>query len=578
MGEMNEVNRFYLNVFKKHRREILLIIFIAIIGALLTVITPYLYGRLFDIARIPDTTINLLLSLIGIWLILSILSNYITNKTGLRGNVLGAKISLEAESDVYSHFLTLPILFHKKQRKGEILQKISRGTWQLQYFIETISDVLPQFLMLLFSLIAMMIIQWQLAIIILIAFIIYALLTIKMTKPILKAQEKEHKTFEKRYGEVYDKLYNVFIIKNFVMEERERENFSNSLVNKLIPVVESTAKKSTKLSIIQDIIYSISFVAVLGSAIFFLRKDSITPGEFVMFFGYVNLAFNPFRFLARIYRMFKRSSVAIKRFLKVRRMLPEAMKHGNKILEKVKGEIVFKDVTFGYTKNKDVLKKINLKMNAGKSVALIGKSGVGKTTLSELILGYYKPQEGKILLDGVDISKLKLRWFRNQIAIVPQEISLFNDTLMNNLKYANPTARDIDVIDASKAAYAHEFIKDLPKGYKTKVGERGFKLSTGQKQRIALTMAFLKNPKILILDEPTASLDAKSEKAVQEGIKRLIKGRTTIIIAHRFSTVREADNIIVLDEGRVVEEGNHNELMRKRGLYYELYSLQKGLD
>ena len=254
------------------------------------------------------------------------------------------------------------------------------------------------------------------------------------------------------------------------------------------------------------------------------------------------------------------------------------MKHGNKIFEKVKGEIRFDKITFGYSKDKEILKKVNFKINAGESVALVGKSGVGKTTLSELILGYYQPRKGKLLLDGEDISKLKLRWYRNQIAIVPQEISLFNDTLMNNLKYANPLAKDIDVINAAKAASADEFIKNLPRGYKTKVGERGFKLSTGQKQRIALAMAFLKDPRILILDEPTASLDAKSEKAVQEGINKLIKGRTTIIIAHRFSTVREADKIVVLDKGKVIEIGNHRELMKKKGLYYELYTLQKGLD
>ena len=309
---MGEVYKFFLEIFKKHKNEILWIILVATIGAILTTITPYLYGKLFDLARIPETAISLLLFLIGIWLILNIISNYITNKTSMKGSILGMKIALESESDTYSHFLTLPILFHKKQQKGEILQKIARGAWQLQSFIETISEVLPQILMLLFSLIAMIIIRWELAIIIIIAFIIYSILTIKMTKPILNAQEKENKAFEKRYGEVYDKLYNVFIVKNFVMEEKEKENFSNSLVNSLIPVIKNTSKKSTKLSIIQDMIYSVSFVAVLGSAIFFLRKGNITAGEFVMFFGYVNLAFSPFRFLARIYRTFKRSSVAIK--------------------------------------------------------------------------------------------------------------------------------------------------------------------------------------------------------------------------------------------------------------------------
>ena len=250
------------------------------------------------------------------------------------------------------------------------------------------------------------------------------------------------------------------------------------------------------------------------------------------------------------------------------------MKHGDKKLKEIKGEILFKDISFSYSKNKEILKDINLKINAGESVALVGKSGVGKTTLSELIIGYYKPKKGKIFLDGVDISKLDLKWLREQIAIVPQDLNLFNDTLLNNLRYASPKASFKKVIEACKAASAHEFIIKLKKGYKTFVGENGIKLSMGQRQRIAIAMAFLKNPKILILDEPTSALDPESEEKVKKSIERLIKDRTTIIIAHRFSTIKKADEIIVLKNGRIVEKGNHFQLIKKRGEYYKLYSLQ----
>ena len=575
---MKSTNEFVLDMLEKNRKPLIKIITVATIGALLTVITPYVYGKLFDLAIIPNTTTNILFSLIFLWLVLSLLSNYISNMTGYMGEVLGSKMGNEAEAEAYSHFLTLPILFHKKEQKGEILQKIARGSYSLQDIISSVSDVLPQLLMLVFSLIAMFIIRWELAAIFVLAFLAYILFTIKLIKPEINARTKEQKAYGKQYGKVYDKLYNVFLVKNFVMEDKERKMFFEALVGKIMPVVRDAANKSRKVSVTQGIINSISFVAVLGGAIFFLREGKITPGQFVMFFGYINLAFNPLRFFGSLYRKYRRASIAIKRFLKLQAIAPEMMKHGNKTFKDVKGDINFQNVSFGYIKDKFVLKGISLSIKSGETVALVGKSGVGKTTLAELVMGYYQPNKGKIFLDKTDISEIQLKWLRDQIAVVPQDLNLFNDTLINNLRYANPKATEQQVIFAAKAASADEFIKKLPKGYYTKVGEEGIKLSMGQRQRIAIAMAFLKSPKILILDEPTASLDAESERKVQEGINRLVKGKTTFIIAHRFSTVRNADKIVVLDNGGIAEIGNHAELMRKKGIYYDLYTLQKGLD
>ncbi len=575
---MKGSTRFIMDMFRANKRSLIKIIVIALLGAALTVVTPYIYGKLFDLSVISNTTTNLLFSLITLWLILSLLSNYISNMTGYMGEVMGSKISQEAEVDAYSHFLTLPVLFHKKEQRGEILQKISRGSWNLQDLIVSVSDVLPQLLMLVFSLAAMFIIKWQLALILLFTFIVYSLFTLKLVKPELVARRKEQRAYGKQYGKVYDKLYNVFLVKNFVMEEEERKRFFDSLVGKIVPVVKEAAGKSRKVSIAQGIITSISFVAVLGGAIFFLRRGGISPGEFVMFFGYINLAFNPLRFFGSLYRKYRRASIAIKRFLKLERIAPEKMEHGNKTLSSLRGDIKFDNLSFGYIKEKPVLKNISLSIKAGESIALVGKSGVGKTTLAELVMGYYQPKGGKIKLDGADIRDLQLKWLRDQIAVVPQDLNLFNDTMLNNLRYANPNATEKQVIEACKAASADEFISTLPKGYKTKVGEEGVKLSMGQRQRIAIAMAFLKNPKILILDEPTAALDAESERKVQEGINRLIQGKTTLIIAHRFSTVRNADKIVVLDKGNIAELGNHEELMKKKGIYHHLYSLQKGLD
>ena len=574
---MVTVKGFVKGYFKRHKKSIITIIIIASFGAILASVIPYLYGRLFDLAIIPTSPTNILLFLIGIWFILSLISNYTSNKVGLLGMVVGSKMGLEAEAEAYGHFLTLPIPFHKKQKRGEILNKISRGTWNLYMLVETVSEVLPQFFMFIFSMIAMFIIKWQLALILIPFFIIYSIITIKKTKKLLKLQKKENKAFEKHYGDVYNKLYNVYVVKNFAMEEREKKNFLRSLVKKLLPIFSRNQKEWNSLSISQDIIFSISYVFILGSAILFLKNTLISPGEFIMFFGYIHLAFAPFRRLSSVYRKYKRASVGIKRVVRLKNMVPEAMKHGNKKIQDLKGEIVFDDIDFAYARNKEVLEDIDFKIKAGESVALVGKSGVGKTTLSELIIGYYKPKKGKIYLDGVEISKLDLKWLRNQIAIVPQDINLFNDTILNNLRYSKPKASLAEVKKAAKAAYADEFIKKLPKKYDTIVGEEGIKLSMGQRQRMAIAMAFLKDPKILILDEPTSALDAESEKKVKESIEKLIKQRTTIVIAHRFSTVRNVDKIVVLDKKRIVEMGNHKELLKKGSLYYNLYTLQVGL-
>ncbi len=569
---------FIADVFKENKKDIIIIIAISVIGSLLAVLVPYIYGRLFDLAIVPNSPLNLVLLLIFLWFSVSMISNFISNRVASRGDLLGVKIPLNSEYNAYSHFFHLPISFHKKAVRGDVLQRISRASWTLQGTIELFSSVLPQFLILLFSVIAMIWLQWQLASVVIFSFIIYTLVTVIKMRQLVRLHEKEDRIYSTQYGKVYDKLYNVFLVKNFAMEETERKNVKRDLVDRLTNVSGNVIRKVNELSLIQDMIYTTSFVSVLGLAILFLRAELLSPGEFVMFFGYTTLAFAPFRHIAAIYRNMRRASVSIKRLEKLKRIVPEKMNHGNLTLKDPKGEVEFGEISFGYSKDKKILKNINLKIKQGETIALVGKSGVGKTTLSELIMGYYKPEKGKIRFDGVDISRLKLEWLRDQIAIVPQDLNLFNDTILNNLKYANPKATKKDVVQATRAAFIHGFIIGLPKGYNTMVGEKGLRLSMGQKQRLAIAMAFLKNPKILILDEPTSALDAESEKMVQEGIEKLIKGRTTIIIAHRFSTVRKASKIIVLNKGEIAEMGNHRELMAKKGIYQTLYALQKGID
>ncbi len=324
----------------------------------------------------------------------------------------------------------------------------------------------------------------------------------------------------------------------------------------------------------QQIIFSLGFVMVFAYAISLLKINQISSGELIMFLGYLNLIQVPLSDLLWQWHSFQKGMTVIKRVREILEIKTEDYNLSGEVLKEAKGKVEFKNVSFGYQNKNLILNEINLLALPGQKIAVVGGSGEGKTTLVDLLSLYFLPSKGKILIDGIDVRNLNLQFLRKIIAYVPQEIILFNDTIKNNIRYGKPDAADEEIVAAVKAANADRFIETLPKKYEQLVGERGIKLSTGQKQRLAIARALIRDPKILILDEATSSLDVESEKLVQDALEKLIENRTTFIIAHRLSTIRKANKILVLEKGRIIEQGTHQELIKKKEVYFKFYSLQ----
>jgi len=559
---------------QKYKTKVYFIIFIALLSSAISAVIPYIYGKLVDLAINPQTGINLIFEILGIWLFLTLLSNWANRYVDRRGALIAARSSNDLLLDVSHHILKLPMGFHKEKRMGEILQRVGRASDYYESIVnQAIFDLIPGFLRVVVALSILAWVEWRLSLAILVLLALYLAATFVKTKPIMQSQKKMNRAYEKGYGDLYNSTFNIGVVKSSVAEDYENKRNTGNF-ERIVQKVKDFMNAWLGMSAWQQTIMGFGFVFVFGLGIIFLRSGMISAGVMVMFIGYTSLIMQPINQLSNNYRMIKRGMVVIERALKLLKVVPEKYEEG-KNLEQVKGKVVFKDVSFKYKKKQFVLKNINFNVEAGQVVALVGESGVGKSTLMDLMSRYIVPTKGKILLDGCDIQGINLHSLRKNIAIVPQEISLFNDTIKNNVIYGKKKISMKKIIEACIAANAHEFIMKLPKKYEQLVGERGVKLSVGQKQRIAIARAILRDPKILILDEATSALDSVSEKLVQDALKRLICGRTTFIIAHRLSTISHADKIFVIEKGRIAERGKHDQLMKiNNGIYRNFYLMQ----
>jgi len=581
--------KIFFKYILEYKKEVIILSVLGVISAIANGTTPYITGLFFDAILKPEIVfigtkieMPLWLLLIIIFSITQLVADIVDWKSGIKRVKIGMLFFSNYHVKSFGKILRLPISFHHKEKSGATVSKVNRVGQQLISLIENvIIKLAPQFLSIFVGFVVVFFISYKLGLILFFGVVLYVFTMIKVVSPLVKLQRRMHKVWSNSFGDYQESLSNVQTVKKFTSEDYEIKKTYKNFFKKILKIWGKIRKIWVNINFYQRSIVTVTRISIFVISVFLIRDGNLTIGELIAINGYASMVFGPFVILGNNWQVIQNGLINLEETESKINQTPENYKPKNAvIMDKLRGDVEFKNVSFYYNKKDGgVLKNINLKIKAGETIALVGESGVGKSTLVELISAYYFAQKGKILIDGVDIKKINLKFLRRGIAVVPQEVSLFNETIEMNIKYGNLKASEKDLKEAVKDARADEFINKFPKKYKQIVGERGVKLSVGQKQRVAIARAILRDPKILILDEPTSALDSVVEKYITESLKKLMEGRTTFIVAHRLSTIRDVDKIVVFKNGRIVEVGKHNELMEiKGGEYKKLYKLHVGLD
>lgn len=568
---------------RPYKKILILLSIFGLLNATASAFVPLVAGKIFDeiikISENAHAAIGSAVAFIVIWGALQVASNIISWWTGFHNDKLSTVLAAEYIANAFGRLFEMPLSFHTTQKQGEVTDRINRAMNWLDNIVDNVLlGLLPAFLSIFVALIITFCINWQLTLVLIAAIIIYAAILWNAVPRLSLLQRRQHQAYNLASGNAFDALGNIREIKQAATEKSEQKKTRKNFVDRAAQFWVEMNTIFARLTFMQKMLVSLTQLAIFVISIFFVRDGTLTPGGLVAFNGYAAMMLGPFVLLGQQWQTIQNGLVAIVRADELLSLPTEDYAPtGGMSVKKLHGDVVFENVRFKYQKGNETLKGISFHARAGQKIALVGESGVGKTTIIDLLSGFYFPQKGKILIDGIDIKKMNLREYRSRIGTVPQEPTLFNDTIEANIRYGNPGKSREDMVAACRDAYAQEFIEAFPKKYKTIVGWRGVKLSIGQKQRIALARAFLRAPDILVLDEPTSALDAKSEHLIKASFEKLMQGRTTFIIAHRLSTVREVDLILVLKNGQIVEQGNHIELMKlPGGVYRGLYEMQTG--
>ena len=572
---MRETLKKMISYYKPYKGVFFTDMFFAIMASAVALVIPlvvrYVTSTVIYMDR--DKAMKTLVIIAVVVTLLILFQCYCNYYISNYGHVMGARIEYDMRAEIFAHFQKMPFSFYDDQKVGQLMSRITSDLFDITELLHHgPENITISVIKIIGALIILMSINVKLAFaaFVLIPFMImYAYFFNKRMKRAFRENRVKIAAINEQ---IEDNLSGIRVVKSFANEDIENEKFKVGNDAFLDAKKNSYHYMGGYNSGLTAFNTMINLIVIVSGGIM-ITRNAVSITDLLTFLLYINIFTDPVKTLIDFTEQFQNGYSGYERFQQILQLEPEIRDREDAIeLKNVKGNISFDNVSFRYNDNAHrVLKHINLDINAGEYVALVGSSGAGKSTLCNLIPRFYEVSDGKISVDGQDIRNIKLNSLRKNIGMVQQDVYLFAGTIFDNIKYGRPDA----TIEAAKEANAYDFIMSLPKGFDTDIGQRGIKLSGGQKQRLSIARVFLKNPPILIFDEATSALDNESEKIVQKSMEKLAKNRTTLVIAHRLSTIRNAKKILVLTENGIEEQGTHEELMEKQGIYYDLYKLTK---
>ena len=565
----------FLHYYKPHKKMLALDMLAALLISVIGMVYPIVTNKMLN-DYIPNKLYTTIVIAGVIVLVLYIIRMLLRYFVQYYGHIIGVKMQSRMRQDLFAHLERLPFRFYDNHETGRIMTRITSDLFEVcELAHHGPENLLISTVMILLSFCYLVTIDWILTLIIFACVPILVLVTMHYRKAMKTAFDERRKSNATINAAVESSITGIRVTKAYTNAKGEVEKFAKGdeeFVRSSYHAYNAMAKFHSSTSFITDI-FNV-FILIAGGL--FLYAGRISFGDYSTFIVSVNLFINPVNTLIGFMEQFQNGVSGFRRFVEIMDEPPEEDAPDAKPLADVRGTIEFRDVSYSYDPTKEVLHNVDLRIEKGRKLALVGPSGGGKTTLCHLLPAFYRLEEGQgsILIDGHPLDTLTIESIRKNIGIVQQDVFLFVGTIRENILYGRPDATEAEVIEAAKRANIHDYIMTLEHGYDTEIGERGVKLSGGQKQRLSIARVFLKDPAILILDEATSALDNTTEVLIQQALDELCKGRTTLVVAHRLSTIRNADEIAVIMDGRVTERGTHEELIAADGTYKNLYALQ----